>query len=277
MNDIRVGDICKCGAGRLGIITQEGLQDTIYGPSYVGYHIWPLDFFGKPWSSKIPQLIYRQGDEYRMADNNLTLINVVLDRSGSMVSIRDDMIGGFNEFIKNQRDSLESNEDILVNLFRFDNEFETVFRDRNIRRERVELNDRNFVPRGGTALLDAMGRAINDVSNEVNHMPRYLRPSKVIFVIITDGFENCSKEYTKNQLFNLIKDKETHDDWQFVFLGANQDAISTGAGFGLTVDKSYTYQADRVGVTKMFNALSNSTVDYRKGVVNSVAFKNEDR
>jgi len=186
-------------------------------------------------------------------------ITVLLDRSGSMLNIKNDIIGAFNSFIDSQKD-LPGQCDI--SLYQFDDQYEVVYEGKNVKSTPL-LNDENYVPRGWTRLLDGIGKTINNLGVRLSKLPENERPEKVLFVIITDGEENSSKEFKRNQIFEMIKlQKETYK-WQFVFLGANQDAIVTGAQFGIGKNQSYTYSATSEGVHHLIGAIRSSTTTYR--------------
>jgi len=167
-------------------------------------------------------------------DQQLTDIVVVLDRSGSMASVADDTIGGFNTFLQEQKDA---EGHARLTLSQFDNEHELVH-------ERLEidavppLDESTFVPRGSTALLDAIGRTISSVRARLKSDSPEERPWKVVFVIITDGQENASREFTWAQVFEMIQRQQGDEGWEFLFLGANQDAIGEAGAIGIPMDKA---------------------------------------
>jgi Mg-chelatase subunit ChlD len=195
--------------------------------------------------------------------HEVTHIVVLLDRSGSMESVREDTIGGFNAFLLEQK---KLKGTAVLTLAQFDNKYELVHTRKAI--ETVpELTKNTFVPRGSTALLDGIGRTIN----ETDQTPK---ADKVVFAIITDGGENSSVEFTRDKVFEMIK---AHDKWEFVFLGANQDAIGTGGSLGIVQGKSMTYAANAAGTQSAFSSLSRATSNYRGGAVGQMAFDAEDR
>lgn len=158
--------------------------------------------------------------------SDLTDITLVVDRSGSMQQIREDAEGGVNAFIADQ--AAEPGEALLT-LVQFDTEYEFVHRG-------VPVQDApmfHLVPRGGTALLDAVGRAVNETGARLAAMPESSRPGLVIFVVMTDGHENSSVEFTKPQIREMIERQQSDYNWHFTFLGANQDAFAEAGGIGI--------------------------------------------
>lgn len=154
-----------------------------------------------------------------------TLIAIVMDRSGSMSSSKEDAEGGLNQFIEDQKAVPGL---CLVTLTQFDTEYNVVFAATPV----TEVKKIKLHPRGMTALLDAVGKTIGQVESDLAALPESERPSQVIFVIVTDGHENSSHEWTKDKLKQAIADKEG-DGWQFTFIGADIDAFGTSAGLGL--------------------------------------------
>lgn len=169
-----------------------------------------------------------------MTNPELTHIEFVLDRSGSMHSIRADVEGGFDAFISDQR---THPGECTVSLAQFDNEYETVFTAVDVH----EVAALNLVPRGSTAMLDAIGRSISDLGSRLAALPEARRPGTVIFAIMTDGMENSSSEFTYPAVKELITRQEQKYSWQFLYLGADQDAIEVGAAIGVRADRSLTY------------------------------------
>lgn len=157
---------------------------------------------------------------------DLTDITMVIDRSGSMESIRADAEGGINTFIDSQKK--ESGE-ALFTLVQFDTEYEFVHRGVAI----GEVSRYSLVPRGATALLDAVGRAINETGSRLAAMPEHERPGLVVLVIVTDGQENSSKEFNRDKIRQMIEHQQSVYRWQFTFLAANQDAFAEGATLGI--------------------------------------------
>jgi len=209
---------------------------------------------------------------------DLTDITVVLDRSGSMQHIAADTIGGFNTFLKSQK---EAPGQATFTLVQFDDQYEVVHDAKNIQ-DVPELDTTTFVPRGWTALLDAIGRTINTTGARLAAMDEADRPSKVIFVIITDGEENRSAEFTdRSVIFAKIKEQTEVYSWEFVFLGANQDAIHVGGMLGIDKSRSMTYAANSKGTGLAFAAAAKSMTAYRGLAAGAAAmesfFSEDDR
>lgn len=189
--------------------------------------------------------------------NERTHIVCILDRSGSMSSIMDDSIGGFNEFLKTQK---ELPDEASITIALFDDKYELLYDNVDIKSVN-ELTKKVWYPRGMTALYDAIGKTINDVKTHFEKLDDE-KPSKVLVCIVTDGMENSSKEYTLDTLKKLIGDCEK-DNWNFMYLAANQDAFAVGTSFGVSAGNTFTYTASTDGVKTMSNTLNNATVYYR--------------
>jgi len=199
-------------------------------------------------------------------------VSFVLDRSGSMESVRNDTIGGFNAFIEAQQ---KLPGECLATLAQFDHDYEVVYSGKPIK-DVPKLTAETFVPRGSTALLDAIGRTINETGKRLSAMPEADRPGKVIFVILTDGGENASKEFNREQVFKMISLQRDTYKWEIVFLGANQDAIKVGGSIGVAAASSMTYASNAQGTQAVFKSASNYVSRARGGAVN-LAFTEEDR
>jgi hypothetical protein len=201
-------------------------------------------------------------------------ITFVLDRSGSMSSCKDDTIGGFNSYISSQKDLKEGQ--VLFTLVQFDHEYDVVHRAKKVS-DIPELNLMTFYPRGNTALLDAIGRSIEEAGQRFSKMKEEDKPEKVIFVILTDGQENSSKEYNIKQINEMISHQQSKYSWEFIFLGANQDAISTGCSLGISVGKSMTYSQTSIGTKAVFDSISRITTNYRGKKYDKTDFSEEER
>jgi hypothetical protein len=195
---------------------------------------------------------------------NQTDIHFVLDRSGSMWDCKGDTMGGFNSFLASQRE--DPSGECCMSLHQFDHEYITTYANKSMM-DVENLTDETFVPRGQTALLDAIGRTIKEISDS---------PSKKIIVILTDGEENSSREYTYKHISDLISMKEK-DGWQFMFLGANQDAIQTASGLGIRAGGAMTYAQTPQNVDACFRGLSSAISRNRSGEDKSVAFSAAER
>jgi hypothetical protein len=203
----------------------------------------------------------------------LTDITLILDRSGSMNSVRDDTIGGVNEFLKEQK---KAPGDAVISLMQFDDVYEIVYAGAALKGA-PKLTRDTFVPRGWTALLDAIGNTINAIGARLSGLPEESRPEKVIVAIITDGGENASKTFTNPQIREMIKHQQDNYSWEFVFIGANQDAIATGSAMGIGASNSMTYAANSVGTQSAFASLSVNTVSFRAGNKAGMSFEDSDR
>lgn len=169
----------------------------------------------------------------------------LLDRSGSMAGIEEDTIGGYNSYINTQK-----NNNVLVTTVLFDDKYEMLYNRRNIK-EVKPLNNKKYYVRGCTALLDAIGKTITYMDHE--------KAKKVLFIITTDGLENASKEYTKNQIKEMI---EGHKNYEFMYIGANIDSYSEGSNLGINKKNIANYQKDKKGISKLFNAIGKVSMSY---------------
>ena len=202
-----------------------------------------------------------------------TDITVVLDRSGSMGGIKDDTIGGYNTFIEKQR---EVPGTATVTLVQFDDKYEVNYTAMNIK-EVPKLNKDSFVPRGMTALVDAMGKSIDATGRRIKEMNEADRPENVIFVVITDGEENHSRTYSHNKVMDSIKHQTDKYNWLFVYLGANQDAIKVGGTFGFSSANSMSWGANTLGVGATYVAVADNMTNYRMGKAVAMNFTAADR
>lgn len=175
-----------------------------------------------------------------MTRSDLTHLYFLLDRSGSMQSIKTDTEGGFQAFIKEQADSADGGE-CRVTLAQFDNAYEVVYSDRPL----AEVPPLDLVPRGSTALLDAMGRLITDAGAALAAKPEDERPGTVVVAVMTDGHENASKEWTHPAIKALVEQQTNAYRWQFLYMGADQDAIEVGHSIGVDADHAVTYGRGR--------------------------------
>lgn len=169
-----------------------------------------------------------------MTDRTYTDITMVLDRSGSMSSLRDATIEGFNAFLAEQRATPGR---CTVSLVQFDHEYESVYTALDL----AVVPPLRLEPRGTTALLDAIGRAIHATGTRLAVMPEHERPGSVIVGIMTDGLENASRELTHAAVKALITAQTERYSWTFLYLGANQDAIEVGTGLGVDAGLALTY------------------------------------
>lgn len=173
-----------------------------------------------------------------MPNANLTRLAFLLDRSGSMQSIKSDVIGGFDAFLAEQRagDGL-----CTVTLAQFDHEYEVVYRGIDL----TQVPPLALTPRGRTALLDSMGRLITDTAAEIDALPEQDKPATVIVAIMTDGLENASQEWNRPAIKALVEQQTNNRGWEFLYMGADQDAVEVGRGLGVRDGQSITYSRGR--------------------------------
>jgi len=206
---------------------------------------------------------------------NLCDVTVVLDRSGSMASVQEDTIGGFNTFVDAQKAAPGK---CLITLVQFDDvqPNEVVMEGVDVQQAKP-LTKETYIPRGGTPLLDAIGRTIVNTGVRLSKMAEADRPGKVVFVILTDGQENSSKEYTNAKIKEMIQHQHNAYQWQFVFLGANQDAIAAGGNLGVLRGNSMTYAHNAAGTQSVFAASAQNLTSYRSGGTQTMDFSDEQR
>ena len=183
--------------------------------------------------------------------NNMTELVFILDRSGSMSGLEDDTIGGFNGMIDKQK---KEEGKAFVTTLLFDDKIETLH-DRLDLQKIQTLTDKDYTVRGRTALLDAVGYAINHISN----IHKYARPEDVpehtMFIITTDGMENASREFDYSKIKAMIEEKKALG-WEFLFIGANIDAVTEGAKMGISAERSVGYVSDSVGTKVLYENIS---------------------
>ena len=175
-----------------------------------------------------------------------TDITVILDCSGSMDLIKSSTIEGFNTFLRAHQ---AEGTNVRITLVKFNHEYTLAFEEKKIKKKYF-LNEANFVPNGTTALLDAIGSTIKSVDSRIEK--HAVKPG-VIIAIITDGHENSSRFYTQNDIKKTIKKRSDKNNWNFMYLGANQDAIFEGNRLGISSDYSHNFKASKIGVERAFN------------------------
>jgi len=205
-------------------------------------------------------------------NTDLTDITLVVDRSGSMEHIREDAAGGVNSFIRQQ--AKEPGEALLT-LVQFDTEYEFLHKGVPIQ----NVPDYDLVPRGATALLDAVGRAINETGERLAKMAEADRPGLVIFVVTTDGHENSSKEFDKSQIKTMIERQQNDYDWHFTFLGASQDAFSEARSMGIAAAGAANYAVGKPAIAYMAASgkIARMRSQHRHGEVVDNSFTEEER
>ena len=189
----------------------------------------------------------------------LTELVFILDKSGSMSGLEDDTIGGFNAMLAKQQK--ESGQAIVTTVL-FDDKYELLH-------DRISINgirpitDKEYCIGGSTALLDAVGKTIDKIGNAQKYTSEDQRAGKVVFVITTDGMENASREYSYDKIRQMIEHQKARHDWEFIFLGANIDAISTAAKFGIHADRAANYHADGQGTSLNYSVVSSAVSEIR--------------
>lgn len=191
---------------------------------------------------------------------NLTEIVAILDRSGSMEHLTNDTIGGFNSFLKEQKEI--PGEAVLTTVL-FNNSYMLLHDRVNIKTIK-QITNKEYIAQGSTALLDAMGKTINDIGLKLNSTIENERPSKVIFFIITDGEENASVEFRNDKIKEMVELQKNTYNWEFIFLGANMDSFSTASSLGISADRSFDYEADEEGVVSVQMAMSAAVGNLRR-------------
>lgn len=187
-----------------------------------------------------------------MANKNLTEMVFILDRSGSMSGLESDTIGGYNSLLEKQRKEVGT---ATVTTVLFDDQYEMIHDHVAIGKVK-DITNKEYFARGMTGLLDAVGKTINHVGNRHKNALDSEVPGKTMVVIITDGYENASREFALPQVKQMIERQKEKYGWEFLFLGANIDAVTTAAGFGISADRAVTYEADSVGTRMNFDAVS---------------------
>ncbi|MBM3494977.1 MAG: VWA domain-containing protein [Armatimonadetes bacterium] len=203
-----------------------------------------------------------------------THMTVILDRTGSMESIRDDTIGGFNAFLAGQR-STEGTATITLVQFDSQDPFEVLYSFRNVA-DAPDLTRETYVPRASTPLLDALGRGMNDLDARLSAMDTADRPEHVLFVAITDGQENASREFRRADIARMMEERKERG-WQFVFLSADMDAVAEAEALGVAECSRMAYQRSGRGVRAMYCSLDDKVSALRERRAPRVAFDEADR
>lgn len=194
-------------------------------------------------------------------DQNKSEIVAILDKSGSMSGLEDDTIGGYNSFLKEQR---EVDGEANITLVLFDHEYEKIYDAEDID-DVDKLDSDTYKTRGSTALLDAVGRTINDVGNRLDNMEEDEKPANVIFFILTDGAENSSKEFSADKVADMIEHQENKYSWEFIYGGANVDAFAEAGALNIKASNTFNYSADSDGIDKAYRSVSKMSTTYRTG------------
>lgn len=192
---------------------------------------------------------------------DLTELVFILDRSGSMSGMEADTIGGFNSLIEKQK---QEKGDAVVSTVLFDNRVE-VLHDRAELKNIQPMTGKEYYVRGSTALLDAVGTAVQHIRHVHDMLGQDNVPEHTMFVITTDGMENSSHEYTADGVKRMIEERKEKDNWEFLFLGANIDAVKTAGSIGISADRAVNYHSDPVGTALNYDVVSATVSTMRQG------------
>lgn len=203
---------------------------------------------------------------------NYTHLAIVVDRSGSMQSIAHDVIGGLNTLLDAQRNDGE----VTVTITRFDQEYEVTHKMQDLRTlDKLPMD--YLLPRGMTALNDAVGRTVVSVGESLRDLPEDQRPSKVVFVILTDGQENASREFTKTQVADMVKHQRENYSWEFMFMGCGEDSMLGGKDLQIDDGSSVNYAANSVSVRNLFSYAASNIASYRASTSADLSFSEDQR
>ena len=193
-------------------------------------------------------------------NNNITELVFILDRSGSMSGLESDTVGGFNTMIEKQK---KQNAPCYVSTVLFNHTSEVLY-DRVKLGEVQKMTEEDFFVGGSTALMDVIGGAIHHIGN----IHKYIRPEDVpantMFVIMTDGMENASRRYSSEQVKQMIERQKKRYGWEFLFIGANIDAVETAARYGIDADRAVNYHADKEGTRVVYQSVANAVCSLRE-------------
>ncbi len=200
----------------------------------------------------------------------LTELVFILDKSGSMGGLEKDTIGGYNSMLEKQK-AVEG--ECLITTVLFDNNYE-LLHDRIDIKAVSPITEKEYQVGGSTALLDAIGSTIHKIGNAQKHTAEDYSAEKVMFVIITDGEENSSREYSAEKVKTQIERQKAKYGWEFIFLGANIDAVQTASRFGITPDRAVDYLADSEGTELNFKVMASAVATFREaGTVDEACFE----
>ena len=202
---------------------------------------------------------------------NLTEMVFILDKSGSMAGLEADTIGGFNSMIERQK---QAEGEALVSTVLFSNN-STVIHDRVDVRKVEPMTDRQYFVGGGTALIDAIGGAIHHIASVHKYAREEDRPEHTVFVITTDGMENASHCYSSDEVKAMVRKEKEQFGWEFLFLGANIDAVETAARFGIGRDRAVNFHSDSRGQTLNYKVVSEAVCQVRSNAPLGADWKDE--
>ena len=208
----------------------------------------------------LPQQENKHILEVEIMRKNLTEIVFILDRSGSMSGLEADTIGGYNSLLEKQK---KEDGEAIVSTVLFD-DVQEVLHDRVNLDKMKPITDKEYYVRGCTALLDAVGGAIHHIVNVHKYAREEDRPEKTLFIITTDGMENSSRRYTYDKVKKMVEHQKAKFGWEFLFLGANIDAIEVAGRFGIQPERAVNYNCDSEGTAVNYKALSKAVSRVRQ-------------
>ena len=191
-----------------------------------------------------------------MAKDEIVLI---IDQSGSMNYIKEDAIGGFNSFLEQQK-AIDRPANVTFALF--NSSYELVHNGKDIT-EVKPLDDDSYLPSGTTALLDAVGRTVDEVGQRLDQLSESRKPENVIVFILTDGKENASSDYGRDKIKQMIEHQESKYSWEFIYGGANQDAFAEAGGLGIKSKNTFNFEATGQGTREAYHSSSRLMASYR--------------
>ncbi|MBQ6774191.1 MAG: hypothetical protein IJP48_09045 [Synergistaceae bacterium] len=195
-----------------------------------------------------------------------TEIIFLLDRSGSMYICEEDTIGGYNSFLDIQR---RSSSRAFITTVMFDNHYEILHNHIDIHRVK-NLTEQEYFARGSTALLDALGKVISEVSKRQSEYEHQLKNIKTLVVIMTDGLDNASRKYNIKEIYGMIHEQQDHHNWEFIFLGAGIDSVRTAQSIGISQDRAANFIKTSEGIRSKFDNVSQTVSHFREsGEINS--------
>jgi hypothetical protein len=206
-----------------------------------------------------------------MTKENFASINVIIDASGSMQHLTHDTIGSFNGFLAEQK---VVPGEAAFTLCTFNTDYRLVHDFVQLAGV-PDLSTKVYSPEGGTALLDALGTTMDSVGRKLAAMPEEERPSKVIFLVITDGHENSSRRFSAQQIKDMVQHQKDVYSWEFVFMGANIDAIAAGTNLGISMQNTMNYVPSAAGTADLYKSISSNMTSYRASNSSRADFFNQ--